>query len=158
MALEIVRFRRKDQEEAGRFCDKIFSETMTDTSKYRGLDDFHAYFAGSREIFLLMKKDGEIIGCGGLLELTPDEAVLKRFYFAREHRGTGMAQILLEKLIGFAGEKGYRFIILDTHKRNIRAQKFFKKSGFISFKPRPTRKWDDTKDPGMFAFMRLKLG
>ncbi len=157
MALEIVRIGRRDQEEVRRFCDKIYSETMTDTTNYKGLDDFHSYFAGPRGIFLLMREDGEIIGCGGLLELTAGEAVLKRFYIASEHRGTGKARMLLEKLIGFAKEKGYRYVMLDTHDGNIRAQRFFKKSGFVPFRPAPTKKWEDTKDPGMLAFMRLEL-
>jgi len=156
--MEIAEFQRKDQKETLQFCMSIFDEFGVDVSFYRGLDDFAGFFGKPGSVFLIVRDSGSIIGCGGLLKISKEEAEVKRFYIHREYRGTGLAQRLLEILIKRAKGMGYRHLVMDTHTENKKSQRFFKKRGFRYYRPKPTRKWLDTFTEDKYVFMRLKIG
>ncbi len=74
--------------------------------------------------------DGELVGVGGV-ELTPAGAgELKRFYVLPEHRGTGVADALLDALVEHATARGASVLRLETGDRQHAALAFYRRRGF----------------------------
>lgn len=57
---------------------------------------------------------------------------LKRIYVLREFHGKGIAQQLMENIFEYARLNNYEVIWLGVWENNIRAQKFYKKYGFVN--------------------------
>jgi GNAT superfamily N-acetyltransferase len=98
-------------------------------------------FDRPRDVFLLVKHDGEIIGCGALKELSAADALMTRFFVATDHRGTGLAGVLFEELCHRARQLGYRAVVLDVNRESARAIRFYEKQGMEAFIPEPHPRW-----------------
>ncbi|GAA4167158.1 GNAT family N-acetyltransferase [Gryllotalpicola koreensis] len=57
-------------------------------------------------------------------------AELSKIYVAPEHHGAGVAAALMAAAIDAAAERGAASVWLGTHQENLRAQRFYEKSGF----------------------------
>lgn len=55
-----------------------------------------------------------LVGCGALKELAPDHGEIKSMHTAREHRGKGVASILVEHILREARARRYRRVSLET--------------------------------------------
>ncbi len=159
MEIKIDEIEDKDIKRAHDFCMGIFDELGWDKRFNYGLENLKRFFAGGRELFLLAKKGGHIIGCGGLKELSKDNGLLKRFYIAKKHRGKGLGSLMIKKIKNFAKDKEYKAIVLDIHKDNsgIRAKRFYQKHGFEPFTPEFSEKWEESKHPESFEFRKLNI-
>ena len=62
---------------------------------------------------------------------TTDPIELWRFYVAPSHHGKGLAQRLMTEVIDRAGQRGAGTLWLGVWERNHRAQKFYRKCGFV---------------------------
>lgn len=58
--------------------------------------------------------NGEAMGCGALRKYSDEEIEVKRVFVREKCRGQNIGGILLEQLISYAKESGYRRIILET--------------------------------------------
>lgn len=85
--------------------------------------------------FLVMRSDGELVGCGGLTRLTEDAAYLKRMWISPAVRGRGLAKRLLRALEEKASEIGYRVVRLETNKALPEAQRLYLSSGYAEIPP-----------------------
>jgi len=56
---------------------------------------------------------------------------LWRFYVAASHHGRGLAQRLMDEVVDRARRRGARTLWLGVWERNLRAQKFYRKCGFV---------------------------
>ncbi len=56
----------------------------------------------------------ELVGCGALKQLDPENGEIKSMRTARSHRGRGIASALLEHLLREARQRGYRQLYLET--------------------------------------------
>ena len=155
--IRIGKIKEEDKEEAYRFCLGIIEEMGWEKKFFTDIDNLPAVFKGEREIFLLAKEEDKIIGCVGLNDLSEKQALMRRFYVAKEFRGKGLAPKLFKRIKKFAKEKNYSTIVLDVFKNNFRAKRFYQKQGFIPFKPRPQKKWPDSKYPNSFDFRKFTL-
>ncbi|MDP2910609.1 MAG: GNAT family N-acetyltransferase [bacterium] len=155
--IKIAEIKNGDTEKAYQFCMGIFEELGWDKRFSYGLKNLKDFFNNPKEAFFLAKEGKRIIGCGGLKELSKDNGLMKRFYVAKDFRGKGVACLIFKKIRGFAEKQGYKVIILDTFKNNFRAQKFYQKQGFRSFKPKPNENWKESLCPELFEFLKLKL-
>jgi len=154
---KIIRLNSKDNQKAGQFCEKIYCD-MGWSKKYAyGFDDLKKTFGGKKEIFLIAKSGEAVVGCVGLKDLSKKEGLIKRFYIHYEFRGAGLANLLLARLIKFAKQKSYRFLVLDTYKNNHRAQKFYTKNGFVDFSPDLNEKWPESANPKLYQYFRIKI-
>lgn len=54
-----------------------------------------------------------------------------RFYVDAAHHGRGVAQMLMAAVIDAARERGVKTLWLGVWERNIRAQAFYRKAGFV---------------------------
>ena len=102
-----------------------------DLSLVPSLDEF----APPRGTFLVARLVGKPIGCGGLKEMTPDAAYLKRMWIAREARGLGLARRLLAALEDKARAIGYRMVRLETNKALTEAQRLYRSAGYREVPP-----------------------
>ncbi len=157
MQVEINKIEDKDLEQAQEFCLFIFEELGWDKKFAYGLENLKRTFGGSGEIFLIAEDGEKIVGCAGLKKLTRKEALMKRFYVAKKFRGKGLADLLFKKIKNFAKKNGYKNIVLDVFRDNIRAHKFYQKKGFKIFNPKPNKKWSESQHPKIFAFRKLEL-
>ena len=81
--------------------------------------------------------DGELLGCGAIMELDPEHAEIKSMRTATAHLGKGVAAGILQHLIDVAHQRGYRRLSLETGSTSefIAARKLYEKFGFIECDP-----------------------
>lgn len=72
----------------------------------------------------------EPIGCGAVKEYSPDTMEVKRMYVPPQHRGKGIASIVLKELGNWCREIGYKKCILETGKKQPEAIELYKKNGY----------------------------
>ena len=157
MQIEISKIEDKDLEQAQVFCLSIFEELGWDKRFTYGFDNLKEFFDGAREVFFVAKSKEKIVACAGLKELSKTEGLIKRFYVAKEFRGKGLAQKMLDKIKDFAKKKNYKTIIVDIFQNNERAKRFFQKHRFVVFNPYPHENWLESQHPKIFAFRKLEL-
>jgi GNAT superfamily N-acetyltransferase len=98
------------------------------TDELRRLHDVFA--AAKRNGFWIVTLGGEIIGTFGIESRSPDTTELRRMYLDRRHRGTGLAQRMLEYAEARARELGFSTMILSTAEIQRAALKFYRKNGY----------------------------
>jgi len=82
-------------------------------------------------IFLVMTDNDEIICTGAVRKLEDDICELKRLWLLPEYHGQGLGYRMLNELLSFAREKGYKRIRLETDPvEQSRAVEFYKQIGF----------------------------
>lgn len=92
-------------------------------------------FAPPRGTFLLVRLNGQPVGCGGLKPITDEAAYLKRMWIAPEARGLGLARRLLSALEESARAMGYSIVRLETNKSLIEAQRLYRSAGYAEVAP-----------------------
>ena len=95
------------------------------------LDDF----APPRGVFLIARRDGEPVGCGGVKPLSADKAYLKRMWISPAARGVGSGRKLLTALEQQASALGYSAVCLETHRSLIEAQQLYRSAGYREVAP-----------------------
>jgi putative acetyltransferase len=76
------------------------------------------------------RSEGRLVGIGGL-ELQEDGfAELKRFYVDPAHRGGGVADAVIEKLVEHARSHGATTLRLETGDKQQAAMRFYARHGF----------------------------
>jgi ribosomal protein S18 acetylase RimI-like enzyme len=95
------------------------------------LDDF----APPDGTFLVVRRDGASIGCGGFKRDGPGVAYLKRMWVAPEARGLGLGKGLLHELEERARNAGYGKVRLETERTLTEAQALYRASGYVEVPP-----------------------
>lgn len=157
MKIKISGIEDNDQEKAHQFCQSIFYELKIDKRFSYGLENLKEFFSKPGEIFLLAKEDERIIACAGLKKLSKTKGLIKRFYVAKDFRGKGLADLMLERIKRFTKEKNYKSIVLDVPHDNLRARRFYQRHGFSVFNPSSYKNWPESKHPKIFEFRKLEL-
>lgn len=75
-------------------------------------------------------EDGKPVSCGAIKESAPKVMEVKRMYTVPEHRGKGIAAIVLRDLETWAQELGYQTCVLETGKRQPEAIRLYEKNGY----------------------------
>ena len=70
-------------------------------------------------------------GGGAVKEYSSDSMEVKRMYVPPQHRGKGIASIVLKELESWCKELGYKKCILETGKKQPEAIELYKKNGYI---------------------------
>jgi len=123
-----------------RVAHAIFNEprTLEESIAYhesrhelKDLDDIQKNYFENGGIFLVMVKNDQIIGTGAVRQLEDDICELKRLWLLTEYHGQGLGYRVLQELLSFAREKGYKRIRLETDPiTQSRALGFYKRIGF----------------------------
>jgi len=75
-------------------------------------------------------KNDEAIACGAIKENNSNSVEIKRMYTLAEHRGKGIASILLGELEKWATELSFEKCILETGTRQTEAIELYKKNRY----------------------------
>jgi ribosomal protein S18 acetylase RimI-like enzyme len=97
----------------------------------RDLDAFETEYSKENGAFLVATEGDEVIGCGGLRRLNPNDGELVRLWLKKEKRKQGIGRMIFDMLIRAAQEKGYAKVYLDTSHRCAHAVALFRKNGFV---------------------------
>lgn len=92
-------------------------------------------FAPPRGIFLIARRDGQPIGCGGLKPISSDAAYLKRMWIDPQSRGLGLARRLLGALEDEARSMGYSTVRLETNRTLVEAQRLYRSAAYREVPP-----------------------
>jgi len=86
--------------------------------------------SGDRGAFLIVRRDGDPIGCGALRKLDDTTAELKRMYVAPDARGRGVGRQLIAALEAQARALGLSRLVLETGTRQAAALALYRSTGF----------------------------
>jgi GNAT superfamily N-acetyltransferase len=87
-------------------------------------------YVAPRGTLLLCTIDDAIAGCIGVREWQGESCEMKRLYVRPGFRGVGAGRFLAERAISWAGEAGYRRMLLDTLRSMGSAQQLYELLGF----------------------------
>lgn len=73
---------------------------------------------------------GEVVGTIGLMRISNEWSVLKKFFVSANYRAKKVGLALYDRLLAFAKDKGYRHIILDTPSVATKSHSFYERAGF----------------------------
>lgn len=103
------------------------------------------------EAFWCLVEDGaEVAGCVGVRALSEDVCELKTLFVYERLQGQGWGRRLAERAVGFARERGFRAMRLDTISTSANAIGLYRRLGF-----RDIDRYDD--NPQADVFMELDL-
>jgi GNAT superfamily N-acetyltransferase len=94
------------------------------------LETFPHAYAEPWGSFLVAIDSRKVVGCVGLRRLDRDTCELKRLFVRDSHKGRGIGQQLLTRIIEEAWAKGYRRMRLDTLPKMGEAQRLYTLWGF----------------------------
>lgn len=151
--MKIVPYNPKDSHAVAAFFKEIFRELGWEERASDYMDEPHCLFhLPDGGLLLAIKDDGKVIGTAGVILLSKSEGLIKRFYIEKSHRGTGISQKLLNKIIDEAKELGIKKLVLDVSKSNPRAIRFYEKEGFLPTSVKPHPDWPESNKPEIHHF------
>ena len=95
------------------------------------LEDIESNYRDNGGSFkVIIGRDGQLIGCGGILRLTDDECELRKMYLRPEARGRGIGKAILNELLSAARDLGFRRVVLETASVLEAAIRLYQRAGF----------------------------
>jgi GNAT superfamily N-acetyltransferase len=126
---------RTDDPDAAALLDEYFAMREHGMAGYRIVHPAPETFVEPAGVFLVARRDGEPIGCGGIRMLDPRRAEVKHLYLRPSARGSGLGRALLEALEQHAARLGATEVVLDTNARLEAAQQLYRSSGYAEVEP-----------------------
>lgn len=98
--------------------------------------DEHPFYAqynklDSIKYVMVAYESDKAVGCGAIKKFSPGVMEVKRMFTASEHRGKGIATMILSALENWAAELGYSKCILETGKKQLEAKALYPKRGYV---------------------------
>lgn len=107
------------------------------------MDDLVQTYFDNKGVFLVMTDESQVIGTGAIRRLDDATCELKRVWLLFEYHGKGLGYRMIQELLAFARETGYRRIWLETDREGQRrAYDLYKRLGFYEI-PRYSDNVDD---------------
>ncbi len=156
--MRVLDFQISDQKETEEFIRSIYQEMGWIAYWDNEFNNLYKYFNVplNNASFIIAKENKKIIATAVLVKLNSTTGIAKKFYIHKDYRGTGLAQNMLKALIAKAKESGLQKIVLDVLKSNLRAIKFYEKSGFQKYKQQPITSWSESQRPDIFYYYFLE--
>ena len=100
------------------------------------LDDINNFYQSGHGNFWIALAEGKVIGTIALLDIGNNQGALRKMFVASTYRGKhfNIGQKLLNSLLTWAKQKGFRQLFLGTTEKFLAAQRFYEKNGFIEVK------------------------
>ena len=95
--------------------------------------DMHSLYRGEDRLYLVMEKDGRIVGGAGFAPLAGGErgvCELQRMYVRASLRGRGLGARLLARCLDEAAARGFDACYLETMQGLSRANRLYENAGF----------------------------
>ena len=129
------RYRPEDGPEVRRLVQTVLTEYGLWEEHRTGMLDLicaeRAYLERGGE-FLVARRGGRVIGCGGLFPRAGRVASIQRMYLLRQERGRGLGKRILARLVGSARKAGFKRLMLETSPRFQDAIGLYLRSGFTA--------------------------
>jgi GNAT superfamily N-acetyltransferase len=107
----------------------IFDEYLIDIDGEER--DFFAFYNNVHLDHVVLIYEGkEAIGCGGFKEFDNQTAEIKRMFVHPDHRGKGIASLILKQLELWAQELHYTNFVLETSPKLEAAVALYQKTGY----------------------------
>lgn len=169
--ITIIKVTISDINELQKIGRKTFQETFEDSNSEKNMKSYlEEGFSIEKLIpelnnenseFYFAKIDNEVIGYlkvnfgESQTELKDNKALeIERIYVSKEFHGKSVGQLLYNKAIEVAKQKGSEYVWLGVWEENPRAIRFYKKNGFVEFDKHIFKLGDDEQTDIM---MKLKL-
>jgi len=81
-------------------------------------------------LFLVARRDGKAVGCGGLRAIDAEHGEIKRMFVAPAARGSGVSRAILGALEDAARERGWSRLVLETGTEQPDAIRFYTREGY----------------------------
>ena len=94
------------------------------------MDDFQAEYLDRDGLFLAVLDDETLIGSGAIRKIGEETAELKRMWLLETYHQRGLGFQVIQQLFGFARQKGYLTVRLQTSPQQARALDFYRRVGF----------------------------
>jgi putative acetyltransferase len=94
------------------------------------LKDVRAHYFARRGIFLAAMDGSRLIGTGAVRSIDTDICELKRIWLLEEYHGRGIGYQVVQRLLAYARQAGYKEIHLETGVKQERAIHFYERVGF----------------------------
>ena len=96
--------------------------------------DIPGFFLVENGNFWLAVIDSRVVGCIALKDIGNGQGALRKMFVDARYRGKqyGVGQRLLDTLLAWAREKGFKEILLGTTDKFLAAHRFYEKNGFSS--------------------------
>lgn len=135
--LVIRQYRPSDKEEV--FQLHVRALKNEDAYLYTGkwekdFEDIEGIYLNNRGEFLVGAIDNKIVAMGGLRKMTNDIVELRRMRVDPVFQRKGYGQMILDVLEKKALELEYKIIELNTSLKQLPAQKFYEKNGYVELK------------------------
>lgn len=95
------------------------------------LQTLHKVYCPPFGCIILAKEDNQVMGCIALKPIAEGVCEMKRLYVKPAARGNGLGQQLVDELISFAKNAGYKTMKLDTITSLKEAIKLYRIKGFV---------------------------
>jgi putative acetyltransferase len=89
-----------------------------------------AMFVEPDGVFLVVRREEQAVGCGGICRFDRTRAELKRMYVLPEARGEGLGRRILVELEVHARRLGYEGVVLETGDRQLEALGLYRSAGY----------------------------
>lgn len=170
-SIEIIKITISDITELQRIGRQTFKETFADSNSEENMKSYlEEGFSLEKLIkevnneyseFYFAKIDNEVIGYlkvnfgESQTELKDNKALeIERIYVLKEFHGKNVGQLLYNKAIEVAEQKGSEYVWLGVWEQNPRAIRFYEKNGFVAFDKHIFKLGNDEQTDIM---MKLKL-
>lgn len=118
-------------------------EAYESHGELKDLDDIQKNYFENGGTFLIMTDGADLIGTGAIRKLDGNICELKRLWLLTEYQGQGLGARIMQALLAFARENGYKRIRLETDPvAQSRALQFYKHLGFYEI-PSYTNRGDE---------------
>jgi putative acetyltransferase len=129
----IRRYRPEDRPDVVRVIKSIYDayNFLMDFEEFdRDLADIEGYYQDSGGEFWVAEARGAIEGAIGVVPCEGDTCELRRLYVSMSHWGRGLGSTLIGTVTAWAGDHGYRRIVLWSDVLFERAHNLYLKHGF----------------------------
>ena len=132
--IEIAPFQRSFQDDVSRLIVGIQRDEFgidISAEQQPDLQDIPGFYQ-ERGGFWVALAAGRVVGTISLLDIGDRQAALRKMFVRRDFRGPGqgVAQRLLQVLLEFARERGFREVFLGTTAKFLAAHRFYEKNEF----------------------------
>ncbi len=132
--VDVVEISKDDSTAVVDFINGILENEFSESYHHLAaddLDDVCKSYSGNRDMFLVLKDEGEIIGSVAVKEDAKEVALLRRLFIAPEHRKKGYGKLMVQKAIEFCEKNGYEMISFRGNNQMDSAIKVMERFGFI---------------------------
>lgn len=99
----------------------------------KDLDDIENIYLKEGD-FIVGEYQGRVVAMGAFKKISNEIAEVKRIRVHPDYQRRGFGQIIIEELEERAKKLGYKKLVLDSSPKWKKAQKFYRKNGYIEVK------------------------